>query len=86
VTEYGYSDAGFSVGGQLYHNRITDGENKSTHIALDAFGNRTKTLYPSGDFEEYRYSIVTSTASTTRSTGSIPMGNFPLETLRLGQG
>jgi RHS repeat-associated protein len=55
VTEYGYSDAGFSVGGQLYHIRITDSEDKLTYIALDAFGNRTKTLYPSGDFEEYRY-------------------------------
>ena len=38
-----------------YHIKITDAEGKVTYIGLDAFGKRTKTVYPTGDSEEMDY-------------------------------
>ena len=55
VTTYYYDDAGFDVNDLTYHIRITDAEDKDTCIALDAFGRRVETLYPSGDYEQYVY-------------------------------
>ena len=55
VTTYYYDDAGFDVNDLTYHIRITDAEDKDTCIALDAFGRRVETLYPSGDYEHSIY-------------------------------
>ncbi|MHC4124953.1 MAG: RHS repeat domain-containing protein, partial [Planctomycetota bacterium] len=55
VTVYDYSDSGFEVGGVKYQIRITDADNKQTHIALDGFGRRIETLYPSSDYECLEY-------------------------------
>jgi RHS repeat-associated protein len=55
TTGYYYDDAGFAYQGNAYHIRITDAGNKETYIALDAFGRRVETLYPSGDYEHKVY-------------------------------
>jgi len=54
-TVYDYNDWGFIVNGSRYQIRITDANNKQTCIALDAFGRRAKTLYPSQDYQELQY-------------------------------
>ncbi|OHB50521.1 MAG: hypothetical protein A2Y10_18150 [Planctomycetes bacterium GWF2_41_51] len=55
VTNYYYNDAGFTYDSEEYQIRITDAEGKYTHIAVDEFGNKAITLYPSGDYEHLEY-------------------------------
>jgi len=56
TTYYAYSDeTDFGTEFEQYDIRITDGKPKNTYIALDKFGTRIKTLYPSGDYAELEY-------------------------------
>ncbi len=55
VTVYDYNDTGFAVDSNCYQIKITDANNKISYIALDHAGRRTKTLYPSNDYEELEY-------------------------------